>query len=113
MIQEEEIDIMIIKIEIEIIIITDMINLIIEKIIIRIITNEGMIVTMMKKKIRKRILVQVRLQIEKMSKKNNLNHLVIIDLMRKMKNKAHLRKIGKEVDHRKENKALIQKKKRI
>ena len=68
-------------------------------------------IAMMKEKIRKRILVKVRLLlIRKMIKKNNKNHLLRIDLMRKMEKKVHLRKKekGKEVGHRKENKAVIQ-----
>jgi len=106
-IQEEEIDIMIVKLGIGII--TDTINRIIE-IIIRIVIKESMMIVMMKETIRKRKLVKVRLLIRKMIKKNNINHLLRIDLMRKMEKKVHLRKKekGKEVGHRKESKAVIQ-----
>ena len=107
-IQEEEIDTMIVKIEIGIIIIIEMINRIIET-IIKIITlkviKEGMTIVMMKEKsiriMAKRRLFLIRKTIKK---KMLLNHLLRIDLMRKMKKKEK----GKEVDHRKENKVQIQ-----
>jgi hypothetical protein len=105
--QEEEIDTMIVKIEIGIII-TEMINRIIET-IIKIITlkviKEGMMIVMMREK-SIRIMAQRRLFLirKTIKKKILLNHLLRIDLMRKMKKKEK----GKEVDHRKENKVQIQ-----